>query len=103
MKAKNTQQEKKATAALENLRKEIDRENKALVDTLVRRSALTKKVGQLKKRYGIDTVDRARERVQKKDIAAYAKRKSVSSTLVRKIFRLVVDHSVSEQKRKRKK
>ena len=83
---------------LEDYRKEIDLIDKQLIDALVRRFEVTRKIGQFKKDNNIPPVDPNREADMFKKYDYLAQQSGIDSELLKSIMKLIVSRVVSEHK-----
>lgn len=79
---------------LKHLRAEIDELDEALISVLARRYLATGKVGVIKAAQSMQAVDPVREAAQAERYSALATAHGVSSELVQKVFRVIIDDVV---------
>ena len=82
-----------ANNELKNLRDEIDKTDKKLVELLAQRFRITKKVGEYKKARGLKACDPRREAEMFKERAMRAEKLNLDPGLAVKIFKLIVGAS----------
>ena len=85
------------TRALDDLRRELDEVDRALVDLIARRLEVVAEVGAAKARTDAPVRDLERERRVLDGVAAVAEQRGVSPDLVRRVFREVIGHAVDRQ------
>jgi len=83
---------------LEQLRKQIDEADSALIAILAKRVDISSKIGALKKKSGLHAIDAAREKHVIESRIETGKKKTLSPVFVRKLFKLIHDESVRIQK-----
>ncbi len=79
---------------LEDLRKQIDKCDEELIELLQKRFAITSKVGQLKARSNVQSIDPAREQQQFKRIKKLAEKRNINPDLASKLLRSIIDQVV---------
>ena len=82
---------------LPQLRAELDRVDRGLVDLIARRLEVVAQVGAAKARTEAPVRDADRERAVLDGVAAVAQERGVSPELVRRIFREIIGHAVDRQ------
>ncbi len=82
---------------LDQLRRELDRVDRALVDLIARRLEVVAEVGAAKARTDTPVRDAERERAVLDGVEAVAVERGVSGELVRRIFREIIGHAVDRQ------
>ena len=87
------------SAELRRLRIAIDSTDAALVAVLVNRAGLSQKVAALNKKAGEKVVDEKRKKQLIATRTVLGKRKGLSPTFMRKLFKLIHDESVRIQKK----
>lgn len=88
---------------LSKYRDEIDNLDKRLLDILSKRFSVTKKVGQYKAKNNFPVKDLAREKEMFARRAELAKKYSLETEMISKIFRAIIDSVYKEHKKLRKK
>lgn len=91
-------QSQQVPGELLTLRDEIDRIDEALLNLLAERFAVTSKVGQLKARNGLESVDPAREQEKLDRLRAQAEAKGLNSELVLDLFQAIFDEVVENHR-----
>jgi chorismate mutase len=84
---------------LRELRKEIDKQDQALLEILARRFSLVSTIAELKKEQGIPLRDLEREREILEDRTARGEAFGIDASVVVQVFQLVLGHSVRLQRR----
>lgn len=85
------------TADLAQLRGELDRVDRGLVDLIARRLEVVAQVGAAKARTDTPVRDADRERAVLDGVEAFAVERGVSGELVRRIFREIIGYAVDRQ------
>ncbi len=86
-----------STPDLAQLRSELDRVDRSLVELIARRLEVVAEVGAAKARTDAPVRDLERERAVLDGVAAVAEQRGVSPDLVRRVFREVIGHAVDRQ------
>jgi len=87
---------------LKNLRQEIDKIDRKLIDLLGQRKSLVQKVGLFKKKHGLPIFNKAREMEIDKKLDKWAKKHGFRKTFLQKIWKAIIDEAkVIEQKIKK--
>ncbi len=81
-------------------RKEINRLNEEILDSLVERVGVAKAIADVKRRYGRPVVDAARERVVLDQARAQAARRGLDPDGVERIYRAIIDLCVEAEERR---
>jgi chorismate mutase len=81
-----------------SLRKEIDRMDKAMVNTIAKRLIIVQKIGILKKEKNLNVKDLKREEKLKKLHEQWAKKYRIQPKTIHKIFDLLINKSRELQK-----
>jgi chorismate mutase/prephenate dehydratase len=85
------------TPDLDDLRRELDRVDRGLVDLIARRLEVVAQVGAAKARTDTPVRDADRERTVLDGVEAVALERGVDGELVRRIFREIIGHAVDRQ------
>lgn len=80
------------------LRQEIDRIDDALVELLAERFGVTAKVGEIKARSSLDSVDPAREQEKLERLKALAEAKGLNSEFILDLFQTLFDEVVKNHR-----
>jgi len=80
------------------LRAEIDRIDDEILDLLAQRFEVTAKVGELKARSKLDSVDPAREQEKLERIRALARSKSLNSEFILDLYQTIFDEVVKNHR-----
>jgi len=80
------------------LRAEIDRIDDEILDLLAQRFEVTAKVGELKARSKLDSVDPAREQEKLERIRALAQSKSLNSEFILDLYQTIFDEVVKNHR-----
>ncbi len=84
-------------AQLEEYRKEIDRIDQKIFELIIKRQRIALKIGEIKRRFGIDIIDPAREKEKLKEFAKKADESLISYSSLRSIFNEIISASRSVQ------
>ena len=84
---------------LTKVRKEIDKLDKDLLKLLKKRKSLITKVAQIKKKYKLPLVQKAREADIDKKLSKFAKEHKLDKKFLQKIWKAMIDESKSIQKK----
>lgn len=80
------------------LREEIDRIDTELVDLLAQRFQVTARVGELKARNGLDSVDPVREQEKLERLRRLAQDKALNSEFILDLFQTIFDEVVKNHR-----
>lgn len=83
---------------LEDLRKEIDLTDEALLEMLAKRISLVREVGELKKTHGVAPLDEKRWKNVLQSKLTKAKVLNLSEEFVEKLYQLIHEHALDLQK-----
>jgi len=83
---------------LENLRTKIDELDDNLFDILAKRILLVKRIGELKKQYGLDIVDEKRKDEKIKFFLKKAKTIKLPGSFAREFYTIIHANSIEIQK-----
>ena len=88
--------------SLKKLRQQIDKLDNQLLEILARRFAVTKQVGEYKKKKNLPVQDKKREKEIFRERRIWAKRLNLNPLFIEKLFKLIIKN-VKENHRKIKK
>ena len=88
--------------SLKKLRQQIDKLDNQLLEILARRFAVTKQIGEYKKKKNLSVQDKKREKEIFRERRIWAKRLNLNPLLIEKFFKLIIKN-VKENHRKIKK
>lgn len=80
------------------LRSEIDRIDEALLTLLAKRFGVTARVGELKARNGLESVDPTREHEKLERLRALAEENSLNSEFILDLFQTIFDEVVKNHR-----
>ncbi len=87
---------------LSDLRKSLDNIDIAIVVLLAERFRITEKVGRLKAKENLPAQDKAREKEKLKELSQVAKAHGLSSSVVKKLYRIIFEEVVKRHERIRR-
>lgn len=83
---------------LEDYRKEIDRVNREIVDSVSRRMNVVKEIGDYKKQNGMEIKDEGREEVVKQQFEKLFQQEDLPKQKGREFAELLIEMAVKEEK-----
>ena len=81
-----------------NLRTQIDRIDEEMLDLLAERFRVTAKVGELKAKTGLESVDPVREQAKLERLRTLAEARSVNSEFILGLFQAIFDEVVKNHR-----
>ena len=81
---------------LEELRIEVDNANKDIVKSISKRFLATRKIGDLKAKSNLSSVDKNRENIVIENVRLLAKENNLDEDMMEKIFRIIMTEVVKE-------
>ena len=81
---------------LEELRVEIDKSNKEIVEAIAKRFVITRQIGEIKAKQNLPPLDKARENVVMEKVKLLARNNNLDENMIEKIFRIIMDEVVNE-------
>lgn len=81
---------------LENLRIKVDEANKKIIEALKERFVITRKIGKIKARENLNSVDKNREEIVIASMRQLAKENDLDEVMVEKVFRIIMEKAVAE-------
>lgn len=83
---------------LQDLRQQIDKVDRQIIELLKQRFLVTNKVGQYKKQEGLPAQDKAREKVQMARIEELASEAGLNPKLATDLLRVIIDEVIQNHK-----
>lgn len=83
---------------LTKFRQQLDRVDRKIIDLLTERYAITKKIGEFKKKTGQKTVDERRETELMNNLAILAEKNNLPHKILKNIFKEILKLSYHSQK-----
>lgn len=83
---------------IEHLRNEIDTVDHEIINLLSRRKTLVKMIGEIKKKNHAPILDKTREEKLLACLKELAKKQSLDTKYVEKIYKIILEESKKEQK-----
>jgi chorismate mutase len=85
------------TDEIDKLRDEINRLNDEILEKISERVGVALRIGEVKKRYGMPVIDRAREEAVLDDVGGLADDRGLNPEAVRRVFREIIDLCVKAE------
>lgn len=82
---------------IEQLRKKIEETDAVIIQTLAKRQALSKQIGQLKSNHGTEIIDPPREKQLFEFYENLSERYRLDQAFIKKLFSLIIDYSKKVQ------
>ncbi|GBD34184.1 T-protein [bacterium HR34] len=84
---------------IKNLRNDVDKIDKNILNLLAFRFKITEKIGKVKKEVGLPLRDKKRESEKIKNLRRLAKKKKLNADFVEKLFKKIFDEVVKTNKK----
>ena len=81
---------------LEELRIEVDNANKDIIKAISKRFLATRKIGELKAKSNLSSVDKNRENIVIENVRLMAKENNLDEDMMERIFRIIMTEVVKE-------
>ena len=88
---------------LEELRKEVNVCNKEIIQNLKKRFEITRKIGELKKKEGLPSLDKSREEVMFNNLELMSQEYGLNKNMIKDIFTIIISEVKKEHEEIRSK